>query len=144
MTSTDKLIKKYLKETKKNCPYALRKYLDAELKTGLIDFCELQDNLTMEKIEKRFGNPKQYAAEYLSLCDANDVDKKLNHSKKVKITILISSLILILLFIVTMICIIKHNETMGTLLISDFSFTRCFSAARVSGKTKKAAFPPRK
>lgn len=111
MTSTDKLIKKYLKETKKNCPYALRKHLNAELKTGLIDFCELQDNLTMEKIEKRFGNPKQYAAEYLSLCDANDVDKKLNHSKKVRITILISFLTLILLFIVTMVCIIKHNES---------------------------------
>lgn len=111
MTSTDKLIKKYLKETKKNCPYALRKHLDAELKTSLIDFCESQDNLTMEKIEKRFGNPKQYAAEYLSLCDANDVDKKLNHSKKVRITILISFLALILLFIVTMVCIIKHNES---------------------------------
>ena len=65
----------------------------------------------MEKIEKRFGNPKQYAAEYLSLCDANDVDKKLNHSKKVRITILISFLALILLFIVTMVCIIKHNES---------------------------------
>lgn len=64
----------------------------------------------MEKIEKRFGNPKQYAAEYLSLCEASDIDKKLNHSKKVRITILISFLILILLFIVTMICIIKHNE----------------------------------
>ena len=133
-----------MKETKKNCPYALRKHLNAELKTSLIDFCESQDNLTMEKIEKRFGNPKQYAAEYLSLCEASDIDKKLNHSKKVRITILISSLILILLFIVTMICIIKHNETMGTLLISGFSLTRCFSAARVSGKTKKAALPPQK
>ena len=55
-----------MKEAKKNCPYALRKHLDAELKTSLIDFCESQGNLTMEKIEKRFGNPKQYAAEYFS------------------------------------------------------------------------------
>ena len=52
MTSTDKLIKKYLKETKKNCPYALRKHLDAELKTSLIDFCESQDDPTMGTIEK--------------------------------------------------------------------------------------------
>ena len=85
MTSTDKLIKKYLKETKKNCPYALRKHLDAELKTSLIDFCESQGNLTMEKIEKRFGNPKQYAAEYFSLGEASDIDKKLNHSKRLKL-----------------------------------------------------------
>ena len=78
MTSTDKLIKKYLKETKKNCPYALRKHLDAELKTSLIDFCESQDDPTMGTIEKRFGNPKQYAAEYISLCEANDIDKRIN------------------------------------------------------------------
>ena len=79
MTSTDKL------EAKKNCPYALRKHLDAELKTSLIDFCESQGNLTMEKIEKRFGNPKQYAAEYFSLGEASDIDKKLNHSKRLKL-----------------------------------------------------------
>lgn len=85
MTSTDKLIKKYLKETKKNCPYALRKHLDAELKTSLIEFCETQDDPTMGTIEKRFGNPKQYAAEYFSLGEASDIDKKLNHSKRLKL-----------------------------------------------------------
>ena len=111
MTSTDKLIKKYLKETKKNCPYALRNHLDAELKTSLIDFCETQDNPTMETIEKRFGNPKQYAAEYLSLCEGSDLAKKLNHSKKVKITVLVTAAILVLLAIGTMIYIIKHNES---------------------------------
>lgn len=111
MTSTDKLIKKYLKETKKNCPYALRNHLDAELKTSLIDFCETQDNPTMETIEKRFGNPKQYAAEYLSLCEGSDLAKKLNHSKKVKITVLVTVAILVLLAIGTMIYIIKHNES---------------------------------
>ena len=74
-----------MKEAKKNCPYALRKHLDAELKTSLIDFCESQDDPTMGTIEKRFGNPKQYAAEYFSLGEASDIDKKLNHSKRLKL-----------------------------------------------------------
>lgn len=99
-----------MKETKKNCPYALRKHLDAELKTGLIDFCELQDNLTMEKIEKRFGNPKQYAAEYLSLCEANDIDKRINHSKKIKLTLLIATLVLIIAAILTVVFVVQWNK----------------------------------
>ena len=110
MTSTDKLIKKYLKETKKNCPYALRKHLDAELKTSLIDFCESHDNLTMEKIEKRFGNPKQYAAEYLSFCDANDINKKLDNSKRIKFTLLIAVLILIFVTAITATFIFRWNK----------------------------------
>lgn len=65
----------------------------------------------METIEKRFGNPKQYAAEYLSLCEGSDLAKKLNHSKKVKITVLVTAAILVLLAIGTMIYIIKHNES---------------------------------
>ena len=110
MTSTDKLIKKYLKETKKNCPYALRKYLDAELKTSLIDFCESQDNPTMGTIEKRFGNPKQYAAEYISLCEANDIDKRINHSKKIKLTLLIATLVLIIAAILTVVFVVQWNK----------------------------------
>ena len=85
MTSCNKLIKKYLKETKKNCPFALRKRLDSELKNNLTEFCEGQSSVTMEMIEKRFGKPEQYATEYLSLCDGTDLTKKLNHSKKIKI-----------------------------------------------------------
>ena len=103
-------IKKYLKETKKNCPYALRKHLDAELKTSLIEFCETQDNPTMGTIEKRFGNPKQYAAEYLSLCEANDIDKRINHSKKIKLTLLIATLVLIIAAILTVVFVVQWNK----------------------------------
>lgn len=110
MTSCNKLIKKYLKETKKNCPFALRKRLDAELKNNLTEFCGGQSSVTMEMIEKRFGKPEQYATEYLSLCDGTDLTKKLNHSKKIKITVLVTAIILISLIVGTMVYIIKHNE----------------------------------
>ena len=110
MTSCNKLIKKYLKETKKNCPFALRKRLDSELKNNLTEFCEGQSSVTMEMIEKRFGKPEQYATEYLSLCDGTDLTKKLNHSKKIKITVLVTAIILISLVVGTMVYIIKCNE----------------------------------
>lgn len=110
MASNNKLIRKYLKETKKNCPYALRKHLDFELKTSLIEFCDSQNNLTMEMIEKRFGNPKQYAAEYLSFCDANDINKKLNNSKRIKLTLLIVVLILIFVTAITATFIFRWNK----------------------------------
>lgn len=110
MTSNNILIKKYLKEAKKNCPFALRKRLDAELKNNLTEFCEGQSSVTMETIEKRFGKPEQYATEYLSLCDGTDLTKKLTHSKKIKITVLVTAIILISLVVGTMVYIIKRNE----------------------------------
>lgn len=110
MTSNNILIKKYLKEAKKNCPFALRKRLDAELKNNLTEFCEGQSSVTMEMIEKRFGKPEQYATEYLSLCDGTDLTKKLNHSKKIKITVLVTAVILIVATIGTLFFVIKWNE----------------------------------
>ena len=110
MTSNNKLIKTYLKEVKKNCPFALSKRLDAELKNNLTEFCEGQSSVTMETIENRFGRPEQYATEYLSLCDGTDLTNKLNHSKKVKITVLVTAIILISLVVGTMVYIIKCNE----------------------------------
>lgn len=110
MTSNNILIKKYLKEAKKNCPFALRKRLDAELKNNLTEFCEGQSSVTMETIEKRFGKPEQYATKYLSLCDGTDLTKKLTHSKKIKITVLVTAIILISLVVGTMVYIIKRNE----------------------------------
>lgn len=110
MTSNNILIKKYLKEAKKNCPFALRKRLDAELKNNLTEFCEGQSSVTMETIEKRFGKPEQYATEYLSLCDGTDLTKKLTHSKKIKITVFVTAIILISLVVGTMVYIIKRNE----------------------------------
>lgn len=110
MASNNILIKKYLKEAKKNCPFALRKRLDAELKNNLTEFCEGQSSVTMETIEKRFGKPEQYATEYLSLCDGTDLTKKLTHSKKIKITVLVTAIILISLVVGTMVYIIKRNE----------------------------------
>ena len=111
MTSNNKLIKQYIKKVKKNCPHALRKRLDAELKNNLTEFCEGQDSITMEMIEKRFGKPEQHVAEYLPLCDGTDLAKKLNHSKIIKITVLITSIIFILSVVGTMFFIIKYNES---------------------------------
>ncbi len=110
MTSTDKLIRKYLRETKKNCPYALRKHLDIELKTSLIEFCDLQNDLTMEMIEKHFGNPKQYAAEYLSLCDVSDIYKRISNTKKVKIVLLVIAILFVIGAILTTTMIIRWNK----------------------------------
>lgn len=111
MAAADRIVKRYLREAKKNCPRALRSRLDVELKTSLLEFYESNNNITTEMIEKRFGNPKQYAAEYLSLCDANVIGKKLESSKKIKITVFTLIIIVLLALAATMLYIIEYNKT---------------------------------
>ena len=47
MASNEKIINKYLKAAKKDCPKRLQKMLDTELKGSLIEFCN-------DKVRKSF------------------------------------------------------------------------------------------
>lgn len=118
MAAADRIVKRYLREAKKNCPRALRSRLDVELKTSLLEFYESNNDITTEMIEKRFGNPKQYAAEYLSLCDANVIGKKLESSKKIKITVFTLIIIVLLALAATMLYIIEYNKTTNPLIFT--------------------------
>ena len=110
MASNNKLIKKYIKVAKKNCPKALRKRLDNELKNNLIEFCNSEDFTTAEIIENKFGKPEQYAAEYLSLCDTDDLKKKLNNSKTIKTAIIATALVILLTFFAAIVYIVKRSD----------------------------------
>ncbi len=110
MTSKHKLIREYLKKAQKNCPRKLRKHLDNGLKYGLSEFCDSQGDVTMEEIEKKFGKPEQYAAEYLSLCDTESITKRLSHSRKMILILFLVVTFSIVTTMGVMIYIIKTNE----------------------------------
>ena len=46
MASNEKIINKYLKAAKKDCPKRLQKMLDTELKGSLIEFCNDKVSVT--------------------------------------------------------------------------------------------------
>ena len=83
MASNEKIINKYLKAAKKDCPKRLRKKLDTELKSSLTEFCGDTASVSYESLEKHFGKPEQYAAEYISSLDGIHINKKLCRSKRI-------------------------------------------------------------
>ena len=83
MASNEKIINKYLKAAKKDCPKRLQKMLDTELKGSLIEFCNDKVSVTYELLENHFGKPEQCVAEYISSLDGIHINKKLCRSKRI-------------------------------------------------------------
>lgn len=110
MASNEKIINKYLKAAKKDCPKRLRKKLDTELKSSLTEFCGDTASVSYESLEKHFGKPEQYAAEYISSLDGIHINKKLCHSKKVWKAVISALIVIIILAIGTVIYMIKWNK----------------------------------
>ena len=95
MALNEKIINKYLKAAKKDCPKRLQKMLDTELKGSLIEFCNDKVSVTYELLENHFGKPEQCVAEYISSLDGIHINKKLCRSKRIWIAV-ISALIVII------------------------------------------------
>ena len=110
MASNEKIINKYLKAAKKDCPKRLQKMLDTELKVSLIEFCNDKVTVTYELLENHFGKPEQCVAEYISSLDGIHINKKLCHSKKVWKAVISALIVIIILAIGTVIYMIKWNK----------------------------------
>lgn len=125
MASNEKIINKYLKAAKKDCPKRLRKKLDTELKSSLTEFCGDTASVSYESLEKHFGKPEQYAAEYISSLDGIHINKKLCRSKRIWIAVISALIIIILMTIGALAHMIKwnreHNPTRCELEITEES-----------------------
>ena len=125
MASNEKIINKYLKAAKKDCPKRLQKMLDTELKGSLIEFCNDKVTFTYELLENHFGKPEQCVAEYISSLDGIHINKKLCRSKRIWIAVISALIIIILMTIGALAHMIKwnreHNPTRCELEITEES-----------------------
>lgn len=110
MASNEKIINKYLKAAKKDCPKKLRKKLDTELKNSLADFCGDASSVSYESLENHFGKPEQYAAEYISSLDGIHLNKKLCRSKRIWIAVISALAVIILMTIAALAYMLKWNR----------------------------------
>ena len=110
MASNEKIINKYLKAAKKDCPKRLRKKLDTELKSSLTEFCVDTASVSYESLENHFGKPEQYAAEYISSLDGIHINKKLCRSKRIWIAVISALAVIILMTIAALAYMLKWNR----------------------------------
>ena len=72
---TEKLIRQYLKETKKNvaCSAKRKRAFLAQLEAGLRELAQETDEVTMEQLTEAFGTPQQQAQSFMETLDAKEI-----------------------------------------------------------------------
>ena len=102
MTSSEKIIKYYIKQIKQHLPIYKsneKKYLD-DMRMAIMDFANESDEVTYNDLKLYFGEPKVLAANYLVDADSQYLSKEINYSKKIRFTLLFLSCIIFLSLII--------------------------------------------
>lgn len=94
---SQKEIRTYLKQVKKNCPSSFRKKLAGELESSLFDYVDGHPDSTMEDIVVHFGLPERYVREYIRALDDSVCQKIVSRSKRIKRCVLIGTIIAVLI-----------------------------------------------
>ena len=110
---TEKLIRQYLKETKKNvaCSAKRKRAFLAQLEAGLRELAQETDEVTMEQLTEAFGTPQQQAQSFMETLDAKEIKKAFGWKKIVLIAMI--AIILIWLVAVVTLWIDGHNGVHG-------------------------------
>jgi len=110
---TEKLIRQYLKETKKNvaCSAKRKRAFLAQLEAGLRELAQETDDLTAEQLTEAFGTPQQQAQSFMETLDAKEVKKAFGWKKIVLIAAI--TMIMIWLIAVVTLWIDGHNGIHG-------------------------------
>lgn len=98
MTSNDKIIKNYIKQIRHHLPICKsneKKYLN-DLQMAIKDYANESNKVTYNDLYNYFGEPKILAANYLLEADSQYLSKEINYSKKLRLTMLIFSIIFLL------------------------------------------------
>ncbi len=104
--TNDLIIKNYIKKVTRFIPNTYRARLKKELQNSLFESFRDSPALTESMLHERFGTPEQFATEYLSALDTEELHAHMTRSKKhIKVLIILLVFILILLIpISTWIC----------------------------------------
>jgi len=88
-----KQAKRYCRAVKKNCPFAFKKRLISALKNDIDEYIEQNPSASFEDIKNRFGEPKQFALEYIAAMDEQSRMKALSIARQLKIAVIIISIV---------------------------------------------------
>ena len=110
---TEKLIRQYLKETKKNvaCSAKRKRAFLAQLEAGLRELAQETDDLTAEQLTEAFGTPQQQAQSCMETLDAKEVKKAFGWKKIVLVAVI--AIVLIWLIAVVTLWIDGHTQNHG-------------------------------
>lgn len=103
-------ISQYCKVVKRCCPPAFKKRLISALKNDISEYIENNPQVSFDDIEKRFGQPKQFALEYIAAMDDETRMKAIKTAKYIKIAVTVA-IISCLIVAVCAIWIATENST---------------------------------
>lgn len=104
--TNDSIIKNYIKNVTKLIPSTYRSRLQTELHSSITECFYDAPELTVSMLYERFGTPEEFATEYLSGMDGEELQVTLARSKKQKhiLTVVLICLLLLLIPISIWIC----------------------------------------
>ncbi len=85
-----KQISQYYKAVKKHCPAAFKKRLISALKNDIGEYIENNPQASFDDIKKRFGQPKQFALEYIAAMDDETRMKSIKTARHIKIAVIVA------------------------------------------------------
>ena len=110
---TEKLIRQYLRETKKSvaCSAKRKRAFLAQLEAGLRELAQETDNLTPEQLTKTFGTPQQQAQSFMETLDANEVKKAFGWKK----IVLVAAVAMIMIWLIGIVIVVidGHRSANG-------------------------------
>lgn len=108
--TNDLIIKRYVKKVLQLTPSAYRSHLKRTLQNNVTERFHDVPELTVSMIQERFGTPEDFATEYLSGMDMEELQTTLKHSKKQKRVLTIALICLLLLLIPISIWIVTEGD----------------------------------
>ena len=105
-------IKQYCKSVRKelSCPRKIKSDLIARIMPDLEAYADENPNASFDDICDHFGTPSEVAESYLASLDEDELKKRLNKAKKIRIAVIAVCTVILLLFITMMVCLILHNK----------------------------------
>lgn len=97
--TNDSIIKNYIKKVTKLIPSTYRSRLQTELHSSITECFHDAPELTVSMLYERFGTPEEFASEYLSGMDGEELQSTLARPKKQRKLLLVTLISLLVLLI---------------------------------------------
>lgn len=106
----DNICKAYVSQVKTILPVWGKKEQDfvRKLHDNLCDYCEDNNATAIDELYKGYGTPQEIVFDYISLMEPNEISKRINTAKYIKI--LIVSLIITALFATSLLGVYTYAE----------------------------------
>lgn len=96
-----KIITRYLRQVKQNCPFSIRRKQTAGLANDLTEYLDTHPGGTLEDLTNYFGTPGEFADAYYMAMEEPERRKALRSAHWVKRTCIVTAILLLLIIAVT-------------------------------------------